>query len=127
VTKFIWIGLGCQRHTPLKSIEQAITQSLAAADLSITLVAGIATSRQKATEPGVLSICAKYDWLLRLYAIEELKQVVVTNPSIVVQKALGTASVAEAAATLAAGQANNRRIYRINDRYLTVAIGLQPF
>jgi cobalamin biosynthesis protein CbiG len=109
------------------AIEQAIAQALADQNWSLAQVLGIATIQSKCQEPGILAVCAKYSWLLKLYDAAALQQVVVARQSAVVQQAVGTGSVAEAAAWLAAGQASSRQVYQIAGQYLTVAIGLQTF
>jgi cobalamin biosynthesis protein CbiG len=120
-TKSLWIGLGCQQGIAAAVIEQAIVRALADQSIipretssAIDLVAGITTIQSKAQEPGILAVCAKYGWLLKLYGAEELAEVAVSYSSEVVQQVLGTGSVAEAAAKLASGQASPRRVYQIN-------------
>jgi cobalamin biosynthesis protein CbiG len=124
-TTSFWIGLGCQQGVTAEAIEQAIIQALAGQPLG--LVRGIATIQSKAQEPGILAICAKYGWLLKLYDSSALGKVAVSYSSAVVQQVTGTGSVAEAAATLAAGHASGRQVYEINGQFVTVAIGLQAF
>jgi cobalamin biosynthesis protein CbiG len=126
VPKDLWMGLGCQSGVTVMAIEQAIAQALADQNWSLAQVLGIATIQSKCQEPGILAVCAKYGWLLKLYDAATLQQVKVLQ-STVVQQAVGTGSVAEAAAWLAAGQASSRQVYQIAGQYLTVAIGLQTF
>ena len=99
----LWLGLGCERGTSLSLLERAVNQALAEGQLAPEAVAGLASATRKADEPALLALAARHGWPLRCYASGELAVVAVPNPSAAVQAELGTASVAEAAALLAAG------------------------
>jgi cobalt-precorrin 5A hydrolase/precorrin-3B C17-methyltransferase len=66
-------------------------------------VAGLASVDRKGDEAALLQLAEQRHWPLRLYGAAELAAVPVPNPSAVVAAEMGTASVAEAAALLAAG------------------------
>ena len=100
----LWLGVGCERNTSVSLIERAITATLEAVDLSIQSVAGLASADRKADEPGILSITADQCWPLRTFPASALASVTVPTPSEVVLAEMGTPSVAEAAALLAAGK-----------------------
>lgn len=102
--RVLWIGLGCERGTSRTLMEQAITQLLQARHLAVEAVAGIATLELKADEVGLVELCRERQWPLRCFSAEALRQVSVPQPSAVVEQAVGTPSVAEAAAILAAQQ-----------------------
>jgi len=57
----------------------------------------------KADEEGIIELCHSYHWPFKTFPAEELSEVKVPTPSSVVNKEVGTPSVAEAAALLAAG------------------------
>jgi cobalt-precorrin 5A hydrolase/precorrin-3B C17-methyltransferase len=65
-------------------------------------VAGVASADRKGDEPALLALAERRGWPLRLFSAAELAMVPVPNPSAAVAHELGTASVAEASALLAA-------------------------
>ena len=99
----LWLGMGCERNTSLSLLERCLEQALRDQGLAPEAIAGIATAERKADEPALLALAEQRGWPLRCFKAEELAQVNVPNPSAVVAAELGTASVAEAAALLAAG------------------------
>ena len=99
----LWLGIGCERGTSLSLLERLVEQGLAAQGLAPEAVAGLASAERKADEPALLDLAARRGWPLRCFSSAELAAVEVPNPSAVVLAELGTASVAEAAALLAAG------------------------
>jgi len=96
-------GLGCDRGTPLATIEQALAEALALVGLESGQIAALATINAKADEAAFLALAANRGWPLQFYTAEELAQVPVPNPSEIVRRYMGTPSVSEAAALLAAG------------------------
>ncbi|MEU0500550.1 cobalamin biosynthesis protein [Nocardia sp. NPDC005998] len=66
-------------------------------------IACLATIDRRAGERGLLGVASRLGASVRAYAAAELAEVDVPNPSARTGDALGTASVAEAAALLAAG------------------------
>lgn len=99
----LWLGLGCERHTSLSLLERMVERTLAALGLAAEAVAGIASVDLKHDEPALLALATARQWPLRFFSPGELAPVNVPTPSPVVERELGTASVAEAAALLAAG------------------------
>jgi len=100
----LWIGVGCERGTAAALIETAITQTLAETGWAIAAVAGIASITLKQDEVGILDVAARHGWALRWFDAETLNTIAVPNPSEIVTQAVGTPSVAEAAAIAAAQQ-----------------------
>lgn len=100
--RVLWVGLGCERGTPQALMEQAIATTLQSQHLAMGAIAGVATIDLKADEAGLVALCREHDWPLRCFPAAELKAIAVPNPSEVVEQAVGTPSVAEAAAILAA-------------------------
>ena len=100
----LWLGVGCERNTSLTLVERAIDQALKEAGLAAEAVAGLASADRKADEIALLQLRDDRGWPFRTYSAETLDAIAVPTPSEVVRSELGTASVAEAAALLAAGR-----------------------
>jgi cobalt-precorrin 5A hydrolase/precorrin-3B C17-methyltransferase len=83
-------------------MERAIADALRSRHLALAAVAGVATLDLKADETGLLALCQAHHWPLRCFTAAELRSVVVPHPSPIVEQAVGTPSVAEAAAIRAA-------------------------
>jgi cobalt-precorrin 5A hydrolase/precorrin-3B C17-methyltransferase len=98
----LWVGIGCERGSSQTLIAHAIQQTCQQYGLAEAAIAGIATIDLKADEPGLIALCQAQNWPLRCFAPEDLKSVPVPNPSNIVATEVGTPSVAEAAAILAA-------------------------
>ena len=96
------LGIGCDRATPLESIETAVFQALEKAQLLLEQVRSVASIDKKSDEVGLLKLVKKYHWPIDFYSAQELSQIPVPNPSEVVRKYVGTPAVAEAAALLSA-------------------------
>ena len=102
--RVLWLGIGCERGTSQRLIETAIAQVCQKNHLAEAAIAGVGTLDLKADEVGLVQLCRDRGWPLRCFSAESLRQVDVPTPSEVVAAAVGTPSVAEAAALLAAGQ-----------------------
>ncbi|NDJ23992.1 cobalamin biosynthesis protein CbiG [Nostoc sp. B(2019)] len=100
----LWVGIGCQRGTSGQLIDKAIGQVFQENQLSQSAIAGIATIDTKASEVGLLEICRLRNWTLKTFCAEILRTVSVPNPATIIDQAVGTPSVAEASAILAASQ-----------------------
>ncbi len=97
------VGLGCDRGTPLATLQQALVEALALAGARLGDVAAVASIDLKADEPGLLALAVQHGWRMTFYTPEQLAAVPVPNPSETVRKYTGSPSVSEAAALLAAG------------------------
>jgi cobalt-precorrin 5A hydrolase/precorrin-3B C17-methyltransferase len=102
----LWLGIGCERNTSLELLERLVSEQLHLHGLAYGAVAGLASIDRKADEPALLQLAAQHGWPLRWFPADALATVPVPNPSAAVQAEMGTASVAEAAAVLAAGPAS---------------------
>jgi cobalt-precorrin 5A hydrolase / precorrin-3B C17-methyltransferase len=100
--RVLWVGIGCERGTPQALIEHAISQVFTTRHLALEAIAGIATLELKADEPGLVAFCQAHYWPLHCFTAQTLKAIPVPNPSATVEAAVGTPSVAEAAAIRAA-------------------------
>ena len=99
----IALGLGCDRGTPLTTLQRVIDEALASCHARIVDVAAVASIDLKADEPALLQLAQVHGWLIRFHPANELALVDVPNPSEIVRRHTGTPSVSEAAALLAAG------------------------
>jgi cobalt-precorrin 5A hydrolase / precorrin-3B C17-methyltransferase len=97
------VGVGASRGAPAGEIGQLIDDVLAELGVSHQSVRHIATVDAKADEPGLLAAAAERGWTVVTFPASRLAAVPVPNPSEVVRRAVGTPSVAEAAALLAPG------------------------
>ncbi|MEL6382644.1 MAG: precorrin-3B C(17)-methyltransferase [Cyanobacteria bacterium J06626_18] len=102
--RVLWLGLGCERGTSQALMEWAIAEICQSRHLAMDAIAGIATLDLKADEPGLVQLCQDRGWPLRCFTAADLSAIAVPNPSDVVAKAVGTPSVAEAAARMAAAK-----------------------
>jgi cobalt-precorrin 5A hydrolase / precorrin-3B C17-methyltransferase len=98
----LWLGMGCERDTSLSVLDRLVEETLQRHGLAIQAVAGLATVDRKADEPALRILVERYGWRLVCFSAPVLAEVPVPNPSRVVEQEMGTASVAEAAALLAA-------------------------
>ncbi|MBX9836057.1 MAG: cobalamin biosynthesis protein [Burkholderiaceae bacterium] len=97
------VGVGCDRHTPLAHLECALQQALSLAGLMHAQIASFASVTAKSDELALLALAQTYAVPLHFYTPAELAEVIVPNPSATVLRYMGTPSVSEAAALLAAG------------------------
>lgn len=98
------VGVGCSRGAEASEILELIDAALAEARLAPESVAALASVNRKADEAGLLAAAAERGWPLRFYEPEVLATIGVPNPSPVVARAVGTPSVAEAAALASGGE-----------------------
>ena len=97
------LGLGCNRGTPVQALEELLERVLARHDLSPASLALLASVEAKRDEPGLLELARRRQLECRFFPATRLAAVEVPNPSALVDRHMGTASVCEAAALLAAG------------------------
>jgi cobalt-precorrin 5A hydrolase / precorrin-3B C17-methyltransferase len=98
------VGVGCSRGAPAAEILGHLDATLAEAGLAAASVTALASVDAKRDEPSLAEAARARRWPLRFYPAEELARVPVPNPSAAAARAVGTPSVAEAAA-LAGGRA----------------------
>ncbi len=99
----LWIGIGCERNTSKELIKRAIQEGFQKIGLAIDSIAGISSIDLKSNEPGLVSLLDENSWPAKFYSSEILSKITVPNPSSIVKAEIGTQSVAEASALLAAG------------------------
>ncbi len=96
------VGAGASTGVTADEAGRLIDETLAAAALSPASVRWLGTADIKAREPGLLAAARSRGWALVTASVAQLAAVDVPNPSEVVRAAVGTPSVAEAAALLVA-------------------------
>ena len=124
----IAVGLGCDRGTPLATLQQALDEALALAGAGLADVAAAGSIDLKADEPGLLALATRHGWAINFYTPGQLAAVPVSNPSETVRQHTGTPSVSEAAALLA-GQTDKsalivekHKLQGMDGRHATVSI-----
>ncbi|MDZ8087176.1 MAG: cobalamin biosynthesis protein [Nostoc sp. DedQUE12b] len=100
----LWVGIGCKRETSWQLIDLAIEQVFRENQLFPSAIAGIATIDTKASEIGLIELCNRRNLPLKTFSAQILRSVCVPNPATITDDKVGTPSVAEAAAILAATQ-----------------------
>lgn len=97
------VGVGCESGATAEEVATAVEAALARTGLSPASVRVLATIDRRAQSPALVQLVAERGWRLATFAADALAAVDVPTPSPVVAEAVGTPSVAEAAALLAAG------------------------
>jgi cobalt-precorrin 5A hydrolase len=103
-SKRLALGLGCDRGTPVDTLDRVVAEALQAVAAEHTQVQAVASIDLKADEAGLAELAARHGWKIRFYSAAELDRIEVPNPSDKVRQYTGTASVSEAAALLASGR-----------------------
>ncbi len=104
VQQVLWVGIGCKRGTSWQLIDGAIEQVFRENQLFQSAIAGLATIDTKASEVGLVELCNLRNFPLKTFSAQILRCVCVPNPATIIDHKVGTPSVAEAAAILAATQ-----------------------
>jgi cobalt-precorrin 5A hydrolase/precorrin-3B C17-methyltransferase len=92
------LGIGASRGVTVEELDELVTGTLDAHGLSARSVSFVATVDAKGDEDGILDMCARTGWALVTHPAEVLAATEVPNPSRHPLDAVGTPSVAEAAA-----------------------------
>ena len=112
------LGVGASTGAPAAEVRRLVDEALAGAGLAPEAVGEVATLDRKAAEPAIAGL----GWPLRTFPADRLASVAVPSPSAVVEAAVATPSVAEAAALLAAGEGGVLVVPKTANRYATVAV-----
>ena len=122
----LWIGIGCERNTSKELIANSLNNFLESGNLSQQSIAGFATIDIKKDEKGILELAEEKNLPIKFFSKEDLSTIIVPNPSNVVQKEIGTPSVAEASCLLAAGEESKlleeKRIFKNQSGAVTIAV-----
>jgi cobalt-precorrin 5A hydrolase/precorrin-3B C17-methyltransferase len=100
--RVLWVGIGCERGSSLELLQWAIQEALKTKGLAQEAIAGLATIDIKADEVGLVALADQWQLPLVTFPANLLASVPVPTPSAIVELEVGTASVAEAAAIVAA-------------------------
>ncbi|MET8772131.1 cobalamin biosynthesis protein, partial [Streptomyces sp. NPDC004658] len=98
------VGVGASKGAPAEEVLGLVEEALREAGLSPRSVAELATVDAKAGEPGIVAAAERLGVPLVTYSAEQLAAVEVPNPSDAPLAAVGTPSVAEAAALVRGGE-----------------------
>ncbi|MFB7998472.1 precorrin-3B C(17)-methyltransferase [Streptomyces sp. NPDC056002] len=98
------VGVGASKGAPVDEVLGLVRDTLRDAGLSPLSVARLATVDAKAGEPGIVGAAEQLGVPVVTYGAETLAGVAVPNPSDAPLDAVGTPSVAEAAALVAGGE-----------------------
>ncbi|MFK0278919.1 precorrin-3B C(17)-methyltransferase [Streptomyces sp. NPDC090499] len=98
------VGVGASKGAPVDEVLGLVEAALRDAGLSPRSIAELATVDAKSGEPGLVEAAARLGVPLVTYSAEELAGVQVPNPSDAPLAAVGTPSVAEAAALARGGE-----------------------
>ncbi|MET9041429.1 precorrin-3B C(17)-methyltransferase [Streptomyces sp. NPDC004362] len=98
------VGVGASKGSPVEEILELIDGALREAGLSARSLAELATVDAKADEPGIVEAARRLGVPLVTYSSALLVEVDVPNPSDAPLAAVGTPSVAEAAALVRGGE-----------------------
>ncbi len=122
----LWVGIGCERNTSKELIANSLNNFLESENLSQQSIAGFATIDIKKDEKGILELSQEKNLPIKFFCKEDLSTIIVPNPSNVVQKEIGTPSVAEASCLLAAGKESKllkeKRIFKNQSGAVTIAV-----
>jgi len=122
----LWIGIGCERNTSKELIANSLNNFLELRNLSQQSIAGFATIDIKKDEKGILELAEENNLPIKFFTKEDLSKIIVPNPSSIVQKEIGTSSVAEASCLLAAGEESKlleeKRIFKKQSGAVTIAV-----
>ena len=100
----LWLGMGCERNTNKKFIQESLNQFLDDNEISLLSIAGIATVDLKKDEKAILDIARDNKWPIKFLTTKQLSKKNVPNPSQAVFDEIGSYSVAEASCLIAAGK-----------------------
>jgi cobalamin biosynthesis protein CbiG len=116
------VGVGARPGVAADDLRAAVDATLAAAGLTTADVTMLATVDRRAAEPGVRGLARDREWPLLALPAAELARRDVPHPSGVVAAAVGTPSVAEAAALTAVGPSGSLLLAKRVIGGVTVAV-----
>lgn len=104
VERSLVIGVGASRGVPAAEVIGLIEEVLGDAGLGSPAVCELATVRARAAEPGLLAAARWFGVPLVAHPADQLARIAVPHPSTAALGAVGTPSVAEAAAVAGGGE-----------------------
>lgn len=118
------IGFGCKRGTPVEEFEQVLVDLENNHGIDLKSIVSLASIDLKKDEKGLRELAIRNKWPIRFFSKEALNRVEVPSYSPVVKEKIGTGSVCEASALLAAGTRYPARLilHKIKWKHITAAI-----
>ena len=116
------VGVGARPGAAPAALRAAVDAALAAAGIAGADVAVLATLDRRAAEPGIRGLAAERGWRLVALPAGDLARQDVPHPSPAAARAVGTPSVAEAAALRAAGPGSVLLVPKRITASVTVAV-----
>jgi cobalt-precorrin 5A hydrolase len=117
--RLFWLGIGCRQGISQQIITREVDRILTKYQIIKTEIIGVATIDLKAKNPSIRSYCQENNFYLQTFSRSELNRVEVPHPATVIMDKIGTHSVAEAAAILAASLNNRRAILVVPKQILS--------
>ena len=124
--KNVVIGMGCNRGTSAKEIEEVILETLAELHISIKSVKALCTIDLKKDEVGLLEVVMKYGWEFVYYPPAILNTATIEAPSDTVFKYTGAYGVSEPAVRLYTG-AQKLELVKKKSGNVTISVGIIPY
>jgi cobalamin biosynthesis protein CbiG len=119
----VTIGIGCKRGAGPGEVLELVRATLAEAGLPPSAVACIATIDRKKDEAAIVELAAKFGVPVRFFPADALAaETRIMHPSKDVAAMVGTESIAEAAALLAAGSGAKLIVRKRKSAHATCAI-----
>jgi len=100
--KCLTLGSGCGKDIEPELFEEMLLDKLTQEGIARQSISALTSVDIKAEEKAYLSISKKHKWDFITYAVDELNNIQVANPSDVVLGKIGVAGVAESSSALAA-------------------------
>ncbi|HXQ19269.1 MAG TPA: precorrin-3B C(17)-methyltransferase [Acidimicrobiales bacterium] len=122
VPRSLVVGVGTTSDATVADVEALVNETMAVAGLSPDALDAVATIDRRAGHPAVVGFAAARGLPIRSYPPALLGAVAVPHPSEVVDGAVGTPSVAEAASLLAAGAHAELAVTKQRAARATVAV-----
>ncbi len=122
MTAAVFVGVGARRGVAAGEVLELVRTALDAAGVGPGEVRGLATAEAKAAEPGLAAAARTLGLPLLAFPAAALAAVPVPDPAEAARAALGTPSVAEAAALLAAAPGGELLLAKRKSAAATVAV-----
>jgi cobalt-precorrin 5A hydrolase len=120
------VGVGLRPGAAAGDLAALVTAALTAAGVSGDAVATLATLDRRATDPAVQDLARRHGWPVAAYPADALDRVgPPQRADDRTRRAVGTGSVAEAAALLAAGPGATLLVPKTTGRAVTAAVARQ--
>lgn len=125
--KVLCVGIGARRGASKEAVLELIQEEFLRNDLALESVRCIASVDAKANEQGIVEAAAELGLPFVTFAADMLDSVDVPNPSDAPLQAVGTKSVAEAAALVGAGRKGGSRLIveKVKGDGVTMAVALE--